>query len=79
MALNGLAAEHPQYDEIFESYQRSSDVLDDLPAKSMDGVWEKASAIKSLKDDDEAIAAIARSLARDIMERAHLTYEPKTA
>ncbi len=62
------------YERIRESWQNSVDLLERKKARSWDGIWAKATAIKILTDED-AIAAIAKSLAIDIIERASGTRE----
>jgi hypothetical protein len=77
LALKGLRDDHADCEQIRESWQSSVDLLGEKRSRSWDGIRAKASAIKSLTDED-AIAAIAKSLASDIIVRTKPTRESTT-
>lgn len=72
LALKGLVnsnkTDHPDFEKIADEFAKHLDVLTTVKARSSEGISAKASAIRNL-DDPSEIAALAKSLASDILER----------
>jgi hypothetical protein len=90
LGINGLAKralfekfgdaayDREDYCQIDADFMKCLNVLENVKAKSWNGIWTKAAAIRNA-DDESAIAAIAKSLASDILEKASVTRESTAA
>jgi hypothetical protein len=66
-----------EYHKINEEFCKCLDILKRVKARSSEGMWAKAAAVRNL-DDPDTIAAIAKSLASDILERPEVMGVPVT-
>jgi hypothetical protein len=82
LALKGLIdskkTDTDDYRRMSEEFSRCLDVLKSVKARSSEGMWAKAAAVRN-HSDPEIIAAIAKSLASDILERPEVMCVPSVA